>query len=165
MRVGEIESPSTGAVFNLADIDMAIDELEIALSDLQKIRNFVEICKASIAGQAEFVPGLKTCRVRGERRRAKIVLPADSWDQAMVRNLWFAFPDLAPQYMKISTIAVMAKEYAKLVAEKGPKKFMTFKKSLMDANKGPVGTPRVEIEPIKENAHGTKDVLLESEEG
>lgn len=88
----------------------------------------------------------KTRRVRGKTRRAKVTLAADSWDQSMLLEAWNAYPRYRDGVLKIGSIRVALREYAKLSNETGPKDFEQFRNMVTQANLGPTGTPRITIE-------------------
>jgi hypothetical protein len=101
---------------------------------------------AALAARVPQTDGSKTVRLRGDRRRVKIELPADAWEQGRLKQAWFAYPQYAQEFMKINTLSVRLREWKKALRESGPADFQMFISMLKDANRGPIGTPRIIIE-------------------
>lgn len=88
-----------------------------------------------------------TRRVRGVRRVAKVAMPSVSFESAALKSLWNEFPDLREQVLKIESIGVQMREYAKLVnTSSDDARFVEFRDKLTKACRGRVGTPSITIE-------------------
>jgi hypothetical protein len=128
------------AVDELIEAYQAHDAIErVARQEKQKIA--LQIASLSPMGD-----GFRTTRLRGEKLRCKIEYPPDSWDQSLLRECWFSYPQYAEQFLAIASFRVKLIEFKKLLRESGPAAFECFKQMLQKANKGPTGTPRIVIE-------------------
>lgn len=140
----EVLCPITGELIDADNIDGLIDcyeRVKTANAALYPVELEIrQLLAAQTEGQA------KTRRVRGLKRIAKIEMPDDSWDQPALRNIWAEFEAFRDEFLKIGTIDVKKREYAKLVNATGPKEFERFRDLLTSANKGMTGTPRVTVE-------------------
>lgn len=138
--------PVTGEIVNTTDPDALIDALETArvheaaMTHFKRQLSFALVCLMPADSDA------KTRRVRGSRRRAKITMPDDSWDNSTLKTAWNDYPHLREQYLRIGRIDVQLREYKKLVNESGPQDFEAFKKIILSANRGPTATPTITIE-------------------
>lgn len=98
----------------------------------------------------------KTRRVEGLKYRAKVELPADSYNQGKLRSAWNAYPKLRDRLLRIESLGVRKRELAKLVATAGPADLEQFTRMVAEANDGPRGTPRITVERATEGPqHGT----------
>jgi hypothetical protein len=126
--------------------DHLIDAYENLHAQENKLRGMrIEIAR-TLASRAPSETGAKTTRIRGERRRAKIEWPDDSWDQGLLKQAWHGFPDLRNQYLAIDKIRPQLIEVRKMQNESGPETFEAFKATVLSANRGPQGVPRIVIE-------------------
>lgn len=91
-----------------------------------------------------------TRRVRGKEYIAKIELPSVKFEQSVLKALWESHSDLAHEFMRIESIGVKMREYAKLekTASTDPQ-FVYFRDTLTNANRGRDGLPAVKIERVK----------------
>lgn len=88
----------------------------------------------------------KTRRIEGARRRAKIELASDSWDNKQLRAVWDKCPELRDRCLKIEKIGVQITEYKKLTGTTGTPELNKFVAAVVAANRGPTGTPTVTVE-------------------
>jgi hypothetical protein len=142
---GELTDPLTGECVPADDPDALIDayeRLRLAEGALTLYRQQLTAALAGLVCAAE----TRTRRVRGRRRRARLELPPDSWDQARLREAWERFPHLAGEVLQIQALRVRVREWRKLQAEVGPPDFQAFKSLLAEAHQGVRGLPRVTIE-------------------
>lgn len=125
--------------------DDLITELEMLRLDLQQLKSREHALRTELAARA--LEPLKTRRLAGEKRRVKIEMPDDKWDQGILRSLWFAYPRFQG-FLKIEQIGVRMIEYKKLLSSTVEEEDMIeFKSLLVDANRGPGNTvPSVTIE-------------------
>jgi hypothetical protein len=88
----------------------------------------------------------KTRRVRGERRRAKIEMPSDYWDQGVLKKVWKKYPKYREEALAIDRLRVRKREFEKILAMTGPLEWEAFRNLIAGANQGPSGNPRVTVE-------------------
>lgn len=140
----EILNPLTGLSIEIEDTDgliSAFEHLKFVESQCYSAKRQIAIALAAkTTGQA------KTRRVEGEKRRAKIEFPDDSWDQSVLRTAWEQYPELRERCLKIVTISVQLREYKKLKETTGTDPVNQFRDAVVSANRGPTGTPRVTVE-------------------
>jgi len=140
----EIIDPTTGEVIDPANADSLIDAYE-------RIKEKNDICYSVLLSIRHAMASLtvgdaKTRRIQGKRRKAKLEMPSDSWEQAKLREAWNEYPDLRDQVLKIDTIGVRMTEYKKLVNTAGDATVEEFRDVITSANRGPTGSPTVKIE-------------------
>lgn len=88
-----------------------------------------------------------TRRVQGEKRIAKLELPAESFDQTTLKQLWEQHPELAEQYLRIERLAVNMKDFKKLRGTSSDRpELVAFRDALTAASKGRTGSPTVTVE-------------------
>jgi hypothetical protein len=130
--------------------DLTVDELITAYQVHAAAEKAAHQAKVQIAARlamlAPQVDNCRTVRIRGQRLRARIEYPDDAWDQSKLKECWHAFPRFRDEYLTISTLRVRLREYAKGIRTTGPADYATFLGILKDANRGPVGLPRITIE-------------------
>ena len=140
----DVMNPFTGEMTRLDDIDGLIGLYE-GLDKVNKQAYAVMVrVREVLAAKAE--GDSKTRRVCGERRKAKLEFPSESFTQRELRTIWEDYPDLRDQVLKIDEIGVSLREYRKLVNTSGPERFMEFRDKLTRACKGCVGLPTLKIE-------------------
>lgn len=140
----DVMNPFTGEMTRLDDIDGLIGLYE-GLDKVNKQAYAVMVrVREVLAAKAE--GDSKTRRVCGERRKAKLEFPSESFTQRDLRTIWEDFPDLRDQVLKIDEIGVSLREYRKLINTSGPERFMEFRDKLTRACKGCVGLPTLKIE-------------------
>lgn len=139
-----IFDPSVAKYISPEDPDELIDAFE--RMD-RYYREAARIRKELVLAIAALTEGdAKTRRVRGQRRRAKVTIASDSWDQSMLMEAWNSYPKFRDGVLKIASIRVGLREYKKIAGESGPKDFEMFRDMLTRANLGSTGTPRVTVE-------------------
>lgn len=91
-----------------------------------------------------------TRRIRGKNCQVKVTMPAVKFEQSVLKALWESHPDLAHEFMKIETVGVKLREFAKLenMAGSDPA-FVYFRDTLTNACRGRDGLPSVAIEERK----------------
>lgn len=140
----DVMNPFTGEMTRLDDIDGLIGLYE-GLDKVNKQAYAVMVrVREVLAAKAE--GDSKTRRVCGERRKAKLEFPSESFTQRDLRTIWEDFPDLRDQVLKIDEIGVSLREYRKLINTSGPERFMEFRDKLTRACKGCVGLPTLKVE-------------------
>lgn len=107
--------------------------------------NLVNI-RMRLAAMTEGQSTAKTRRIQGKRRRAKLEMPSDGWDQSILKEAWNSFPQLRDQCLKIDTVGVKAREWKKLAETSGAPEVETFRNIIASAVKPPTGAPTVTIE-------------------
>lgn len=107
--------------------------------------NLVNI-RMRLAAMTEGQSTAKTRRIQGKRRRAKIEMPSDGWDQSILKEAWNSFPQLREQCLKIDTVGVKAREWKKLAETSGAPEVETFRNIIASAVKPATGAPTVTIE-------------------
>lgn len=85
-------------------------------------------------------------RVKGKERIAKVTLSDESYDQAVLKELWNSHPSLAQEYMSISQLRVKGREAKKLINTTGDDAFNFFRDAMTKACRGRVGTPTLTVE-------------------
>jgi hypothetical protein len=132
-----------GQTLSAGDADGLIEAYERADAVYREARD----CRAELAHALLVLTSgdTKTRYVRGDKRRAKVELPPDSWDQRTLMAVWETYPQYARDVMRIERLKVMLREFGKVEKESGPEAFVAFKSLLKSANLGATGTPRIEI--------------------
>ena len=140
----ELLDPTTGELIALSDIDGLIDAYErIDKADRACYKAKLAIREA-IFGHSEGTA--KTRRVRGKRRQVKLTMPSETWDQSMLREGYFAYPQFRDEFLRIVQLAPKMREYKKLVNTSGRPELETFRNILTKAERPPSGTPTLAIE-------------------
>jgi hypothetical protein len=142
--VEELVDPTNGEIISRQDIDGLIDAFE-------RIKAVNDVCYATLiqirVALAALTEGTaKTRRVKGRRRKAKVEMPGDSWDQSQLKEAFNSYPQYRDDVLKIDTIGVKLREYAKLINTAGDESFTQFRDMVTRANRGPSGTPSVKVE-------------------
>jgi hypothetical protein len=136
--------PLTGEIVSLDDIDGMIDLYENLKEKSDAAYACLIALRVALAKKTE--GDARTRRIRGKRRAAKIEIPADSWDQSLLKESWNSYPQYRDQVLKIDTIGVQIREFKKIVNTSGPADFEQFRNMVTQANRGPTGTPTVKVE-------------------
>lgn len=136
--------PISGEAIDRDDVDALIDGYE----RLATIDSRIYAAKLAIrsALAAKTVGDTKTRRVQGLRRQAVVEMPGDSWDGALLREVWDSFPTLREGYLRIGKIEPKLREIKKLAATSGTAQVDEFRELVLRANRGPQGVPTVKIE-------------------
>lgn len=136
--------PTTGEVVDLANADELIDCLERITKLDQTIYAAKQRVKSAIADLC--TGDQKTRYVRGQRRRAKVESPSDSWDQPRLKEAWNSYPQHRESALKIATIGVKLMEFKKMEKESGPADFEQFRNMVAGAKKPSGAAPTITIE-------------------
>ncbi len=139
----EIVCRATGQVLDDQDVDVLLDHWEFLRARKAEIELTLAAITAAVASRAQGHG--KTLRVRGERRRVKVELPGDHFNQGKLKGIYESFL-WAKEYLRIDRLAVNLVEYKKLLNETGNGPFMRFREELVSANEGPKGSPRLVLE-------------------
>lgn len=146
---GEIIEVTTARDKNLDA--MSVDELvgvyswhDAAEKEHRAQRMILAAKIASLSPRTE--DGCKTTRVRGETQRVTIEWPDDSWDQSLLKEAWYCYPQFRDEFLVIATLRVKLREFKKMLHEVGSPEYETFKRMVREACVGPRGTPRIVIE-------------------
>ena len=110
--IREFVCPITGEVIPEADIDALIDALERVKAQEGDLRQFRMLLGQFFVERTNDFDA-RTRRIRGNRRRCKIELADESWDQKTLKQAWTEFPELAKQYMAIESVKLQMKEWKK----------------------------------------------------
>ena len=139
-----MQHPLTGRVIDTDDPDELIDLFE----ELKEIDGRLYVAKIeiqrSLAARCENKK--KTERVAGRRRVARIEHPSTTWNNAKLKEVWNSYPELAPKYLRIESVAPQLREVDKLRGTSGPPDLETVKKMILDAEQQPTANPRLTIE-------------------
>lgn len=141
---GYLIDPTTGEVVDLDNADELIDCLERVEKHDQRIYACKQQIRLSLGRLAE--GETKTRRVRGKRRRAKLEFPGNRWNQSILKEAWNSYPGLRDQALRIGTVDVRAREFAKMRNESGPADFEQFKGMILSAEQPGTSPPTVTIE-------------------
>lgn len=140
-----ITHPETGEVFDPLAADT--DTLLTWFADLQQLETQTRVARRVIAERiAALTEGTaKTRRVRGNRMRAKVTMPPDTWDGSTLKQLWTDYPEYR-RYLRIARVEPNMREVKKMQNETGPERFRVFKADLNGANRGAIRAPSITIE-------------------
>lgn len=144
LEEAEIVDPFGGEVVSVTDIDGLIDLYEKMKRISDQAYAVLQLVRRAAGNLAK--GNTKTRRLQGDRRKAVIEMPGDSWDQSKLREAWHSYPHLREQCLRIDSIGVRLTEYKKLVNTTGTPDVETFKSMVKDANRGPTGLPTIKIE-------------------
>lgn len=141
----EIECPLTGEIVEPDDVDTLIDTYERL--KLKNDQIYAVMLKIRLALAAQTEGDAVTRRVVGKRRRAKVTMSDEQFDQSVLKELWNSHEELARQYMKIASLSVAMREYRKLAnTSSNQPDFVFFRDAMTRANRGRTGTPTIAVE-------------------
>ena len=143
-KADEIVDPLDGRIVDPTNADSLIDSFEAAKEFADRLWDWQKQLRQLIAALTE--GDAKTRRVRGEKRRAKVTMPSDAWDQSILKEAWNAYPKFRDEFLTIATLRVRMRELKKMNEETGPDDFESFRAIVQNANLGPQGLPSVSIE-------------------
>ena len=141
----EILDPLTGEIVESGDADQLIDAWD-------RLKEMEAACRAFKTALATALAALapdceaKTRRVRGQRRRCKIEMPDSSWEQSRLKEAWESYPQFRDELLTINSLRVRMREYNKILNEKGPSDWESFRAIIISADRGPQGLPAVTVE-------------------
>lgn len=138
-------NPLTDAIIQ-DDPDSLIDTYEELKTMSDRIYSVQVMIRRRLQEKTVGQTDAKTRRVAGNRRRAVLEMPSESWDQSILKEAWNSFPDLRDECLKISEIGVKLREYKKLVGTSGVAKLETFRDMVKAAQRPPSGVATVKIE-------------------
>lgn len=141
----EIQCPLTGEMVSLSDVDGLIDLYE-RVDAFDKKLYAVKLAVRHMLGQMVVDCESKTRYVQGRRRKGKLTLPDETWDNSILKEAWFSFPKLASIYLRISEIKPNLREVKKLLKTSGDKSVEVFRDMVARARREPSGEPTLKIE-------------------
>lgn len=140
-----LTNPLTGEIVDETSIDELIDCYEYIDAKDKQIFAVKQRIKHLLLARTE--GSAATRRVAGERRVAKLTLPAESFEQATLKRLWAEMPDLAEKYLRIESIAVQMREFNKLRGTSTDQPDLAaFRDALTAASRGRASLPSVSVE-------------------
>jgi hypothetical protein len=133
-----------GEILDPANIDQLIDVYEQATA----VANEAYAIQRWIRQRAlELTHGdAKTRRLVGRRRKAKLTMPDDAWDQGRLKEAFNSFPQYRDDVLAIASLRVRLREFKKLANSSGEPSFNLFRDMVVAANNGPQGLPRLAVE-------------------
>lgn len=140
----EIINPFDGELVAVDDVDGLIDLYEKMKRVSDQAYGVMQLIRRAAGNLAK--GDTKTRRLQGERRKAKVTRANDSWDQSILKEAFFSFPNLRDQVLKIDSVGVKLREYEKLKSTSGSPDVETFRDMVVRANRGVTGLPTIEIE-------------------
>jgi hypothetical protein len=144
--VSDVVSPIDGQIVDGNDIDGLITLYERLDAHDKEVYAAKLHIRQLLQGMSEGDGSTKTRRVRGKHRQAKIEMPDDSWDQSVLKEAFFAFPQFRDEFIRIDRLAPKMKEVKKLANMSGADDLRTFRDMLLAANRGPSGVATIKIE-------------------
>jgi hypothetical protein len=127
-------------------VDELITEWQLADADEKSARGRKALITAELALLAPQVDACRTTRLRGEHLQVKLEYPDVSWNQSLLKEAWHAFPKFRDEFLGIATLRVKLRASKKAWHTTGPADFQAFLSMLKDAQREPMGMPRVTIE-------------------
>jgi hypothetical protein len=142
----EIVNPFTGEITRIGDVDGLISLYEGLDKVNKRAYAVMQRVREAMASHAE--GDAKTRRIRGEKRRAVLTFPSESFEQSGLKELWAEFEGetFCAEVLKIDSIGVKLREYKKLINTSGDERFNDFRDRLSQSCKGAIGLPTVKIE-------------------
>lgn len=140
----EIENPITRKAVPVDDADALIELVDAVNEKLRELYDARDRAALALAEKAEGTG--KTRYVRGYKRVCKVEMPATSWDNARLKEAWYAYPALADEYLRVERIAPRLREVEKLRNTSGPPDFEQFKQMVLGAEREPTAPPRIKVE-------------------
>ena len=145
---GTIDDPlSDGEFVDTYDVDGMIDLYEkLSAVDRQIYSAKLRIREVLAQMTKDDGQTAKTRRIQGQRRKAKITMPDDKWEQKILRDAFSEYPELAAVVLSIASIRVKKREYDKLTRTTCEGATEEFRDMLMAANQGQQETPTLTVE-------------------
>ena len=147
MADNEILDPITGELMSPTDINALLDSYERLDREDRRIVAAKMLIRAAI-GDLAVLPQ-KTQRLRGVRLTAVVERPDSTWDQSQLRAAWAQFPELRDEVLRIESLGVKRREFAKWRATTGDKSFADLTQMIAQAERPATGPPRVRIEEVR----------------
>jgi hypothetical protein len=138
----DLVDPLTGEIVDKKNHDALIDAYERMDNHCKIVNTFRQNLVRAIYDQT--TEATKTRRLRGEQRTIIVKSPDDTWDQKILKKAWETYPQFREEFLRIESFGVRLREYKKNFGTSGPKEFEEFKKVVESANRGPIGSPRIE---------------------
>lgn len=126
------------------NIDGLIDLYETLTNERNQLDSVIYSIRTMI--QAASAGEKKTRRVQGERRRVKLEMPPDSWDQAALKTAWHDFPQHAERLLRIDRLSPRLREVAKLENTSGTRDFQVFRGIILGARREATRPATITIE-------------------
>lgn len=142
----ELIDPTTGEIVNLTDPDELIDAYERIDRHADKLDAAAFVIRQSLAKLTDGQTTAKTRRVQGRRRKAKLEMPDQNWEQSILKECWNSYPSLRDQCLRIGKIDVKAREWAKLAETAGSPDVETFRDMVRSAMRPATALPTVKVE-------------------
>lgn len=150
LKANEIYDPVTGEI--VVAEELSADELIELYSKLRHLNEEISTSLWQLRQEAgrrtkDQAKG-KTTRLAGRSRQAKVTFPSHGWNDSILREAWHSFPDLRDNFLKIKSVSVIAKEFAKLesMAIEDNKPLETFRSMLVAAVTSPTTPPSITVE-------------------
>lgn len=143
-QLPEIDDPLTGEIIDTESIDQMLDRFEALDEFNRKLYGTLLALRRAIAAKTEGDGA--TRRVAGRLRKAKVIMPDESFDQTKLKAAYQLFPDFR-EYLRIERVAIAKREYKKLLTTFTDNPDLAeFKSMLTSANQGRTGTPTIILE-------------------
>lgn len=153
-----IIDPTTGEVIDRKNVDQlaeAYGRIDAAYREMGDSLKSIRMAFAELSyGDA------RTRRVRGERHRVRLEMPANTWNQKKLREAWDDFPAIAQEFIRIERLAPKLREVKKIQEESGPRDFLAFRKLLLEAEEPSNAPPRVTLESDTETERAEQEWAL-----
>jgi len=91
----------------------------------------------------------KTRRLAGSERSLLIEMPGSGWDQSILKEAWFAYPQFAPSYLCLERLRPRLREIAKLQNMTGAGDFESFRKILLSAETDSTTTAKISLAKVR----------------
>jgi hypothetical protein len=142
----ELFDPTNGELVDLTDPDSIIDSYARMKAMSDKLWACITRLRQAAADLT--IGDKKTRRIAGKRRAAKVELPAESFEQSVLKELWNSHPEIAQEYLRIESLGVKAKEYKKLLDTSAPTRpdLEFFRDAISKASRGRAGLPTLTVE-------------------
>jgi hypothetical protein len=85
-------------------------------------------------------------RVRGDKHSAKVTMPDEQFEQALLKEVWNSHQEIASEFLSIERLRVKKTEYRKLINTTGTDAFNFVRDTITKSCRGRVGTPSISIE-------------------
>lgn len=144
-----IHDPLTGEQVDISDPDALAEayvRIEATVRDMSAALRSIRRAFGDLSSGSA-----RTRRVRGQRHRVRVEMPAPTWDQLKLKTAWIMWPKLAQEFIRIERFAPKLIEVRKLREETGAPEFEAFRNLLLDAEEEPTQPPRIFVETSTES--------------